>query len=64
MTAPGDATRHRLGVGSFAPAGSSSLSPDMCRSASTIRPAPSDKVTQRREHSGEAMLGPLGSIPG
>jgi hypothetical protein len=23
-----------------------------------------DKMTRRREHSGEAMLGPLGSIPG
>ena len=25
---------------------------------------PIDNVTRRREHPGEAMLGPLGSIPG
>jgi hypothetical protein len=39
MTAPGDATRHRLGVGSFAPAASASLSP---RHVSNLEHDPSD----------------------
>jgi hypothetical protein len=32
--------------------------------SSIIGSAPIDKAPTRREHSGEAMLGPLGSIPG
>jgi len=87
MTAPGDATRHRLGAGSFASAGqawSQQIRRDVGTGTLTIkllaqvqherrhhglalehyRLRPIDNAPTRREHPGEAMLGPFGSIPG
>ena len=65
MTAPGDAARCPAGTGSFSRIPKTR---PRARKRCNRRPrphwAPIDKVMRRQEHSGEAMFGRFGSMPG